>query len=137
MWDLERFVAAQEPVYETVLAELHAGHKSSHWMWFIFPQLAGLGRSEMAHRYALSGLAETRAYLDHPLLGGRLRECCALVLAAGKGVSAHDIFGSPDDVKFRSCVTLFAQAAPAETLFDACLRRFFGGEPDPETLALL
>eukprot|EP01034_Spumella_vulgaris_P033500 gene33500-41345_t len=137
MWDLERFVTAQEPVYETVLAELHAGQKRSHWMWFIFPQLAGLGRSEMAHRYALSGLAETRAYLDHPLLGGRLRECCALVLAAGQGVSAHDIFGSPDDVKFRSCVTLFAEAAPAEHLFTACLKRFFGGEPDPGTRSLL
>jgi uncharacterized protein (DUF1810 family) len=137
MWDLERFVTAQEPVYETVLAELHAGQKRSHWMWFIFPQLAGLGRSEMAHRYALSGLAETRAYLDHTLLGGRLRECCALALAAGQGVSAHDIFGSPDDVKFRSCVTLFAEAAPAEHLFTACLKRFFGGEPDPGTRSLL
>ena len=137
MWDLERFVTAQEPVYETVLAELRDGQKRGHWMWFIFPQLAGLGRSEMAHRYALSGLAETRAYLDHPLLGGRLRECCALVLAAGQGVSAHDIFGSPDDVKFRSCVTLFAEAAPAEHLFTACLKRFFGGEPDPGTRSLL
>ena len=137
MWDLERFVTAQEPVYETVLAELRDGQKRGHWMWFIFPQLAGLGRSATARHYALSGLAETRAYLDHPLLGERLRECCTLVLAAGPGVSAHDIFGSPDDMKFRSCVTLFAEAAPAEHLFTACLKRFFGGEPDPETLSLL
>lgn len=137
MWDLERFVTAQEPVYETVLAELRAGQKQGHWMWFVFPQLAGLGRSATARHYALSGLAETRAYLDHPLLGERLRECCTLVLATGPGMSAHDIFGSPDDMKFRSCVTLFAEAAPAEHLFTACLKRFFGGEPDPETLSLL
>jgi uncharacterized protein (DUF1810 family) len=102
-------------------------------MWFIFPQIAGLGFSAMAERYAISGLAEARAYLAHPLLGARLRECCALVLAV-EGASAHTIFGSPDDMKFRSSLTLFAQAAPDEKLFTDCLDKYYGGQPDPATL---
>ncbi|HEY1147211.1 MAG TPA: DUF1810 domain-containing protein [Pseudoduganella sp.] len=132
-FDLQRFVDAQHDVYGSVRAELSAGRKRSHWMWFIFPQLAGLGFSAMAERYAISGLAEARAYLAHPLLGARLRECCALVLALQE-TTAHAIFGSPDDMKFRSSLTLFAQAAPDEPLFSDCLRRYFGGQPDQATL---
>ena len=137
MWDLERFVLAQEPVYAAVQAELQAGRKRSHWMWFIFPQAAGLGHSAMARHYALAGLAEAQAYLAHPLLGARLHECSALALAVPGGASALTVFGSPDDLKFRSCMTLFARAAPAEEIFNACLERYFGGQPDPRTLALL
>jgi uncharacterized protein (DUF1810 family) len=132
-FNLQRFVDAQEPVYANVRAELAAGRKRSHWMWFIFPQIEGLGFSAMAERYALAGLAEARAYLAHPLLGARLRECCALVLAAD-GASAHAIFGSPDDMKLRSSLTLFAQAAPDEALFTDCLRKYYGGQPDQATL---
>jgi uncharacterized protein (DUF1810 family) len=134
--DLERFSAAQSPVYDQVLAELRAGHKRSHWIWFIFPQLAGLGHSAMARRYALASLAEARAYLAHPVLGARLRECSAIVEAI-EGRSIEDIFGYPDDVKFRSSMTLFAQAAPGEALFQACLNKYFGGIPDRETLIRL
>jgi uncharacterized protein (DUF1810 family) len=133
MWDLERFVTAQAPVYDAVLAELRAGRKRSHWMWFIFPQLAGLGHSAMAQHYAISGLDEARAYLDHPLLGARLLECSALALAAGQYDSAHTIFGSPDDLKFRSSMTLFSLAAPGEPVFADCLQRFYGGQPDLAT----
>ena len=132
-FNLQRFVDAQDGVYAGVRAELSAGRKRSHWMWFIFPQVAGLGFSAMAERYAISGLAEARAYLAHPLLGARLRECCALVLAV-QGASAHAIFGSPDDMKFRSSLTLFAQAAPDEPLFSDCLRHYYGGQPDQATL---
>ena len=134
--DLERFVDAQRPVYDTVLRELRAGRKRSHWMWFIFPQIAGLGHSAMAQRFALSSLDEAAAYLAHPVLGPRLRECAALV-AGIEGRSIAEIFGDPDDRKFRSSMTLFAQAAPEETIFADCLRRYFGGEGDPETLARL
>ena len=109
-FDLERFVSAQADVIERVRAELQRGRKQSHWMWFVFPQLAGLGSSPMANRYAIASLAEARrAYLVHPLLGARLRECTELVLAID-GKTAHDIFGAPDDLKFRSCLTLFAEA---------------------------
>ncbi|WP_395400289.1 DUF1810 domain-containing protein [Pseudoduganella sp. UC29_106] len=132
-FNLQRFVDAQQPVYETVRAELSAGRKRSHWIWYIFPQIEGLGFSAMAERYAISGLAEARAYLAHPLLGARLRECCALVLASDSA-SAHAIFGSPDDMKLRSSLTLFAQAAPEETLFADCLQKYYGGQPDPATL---
>jgi uncharacterized protein (DUF1810 family) len=132
-FDLQRFVEAQHGVYGSVRAELSAGRKRSHWMWFIFPQVAGLGFSAMAERYAISGLAEARAYLAHPLLGARLRECCALVLAL-QDANAHAIFGSPDDMKFRSSLTLFAQAAPDEPLFTDCLRRYYGGQADQATL---
>src|SRR5215510_8955397 len=113
MEDLERFVAAQDELgtYGRALAELRRGNKTGHWMWFIFPQLAGLGSSAMAQRYAIGSLAEARAYLAHPVLGARLRACCALVLAV-QGATVHGIFGSPDNMKFHSSMTLFAQAAP-------------------------
>ncbi len=136
MYQLERFVAAQEGVYQQVVNELSAGRKRSHWMWFIFPQLAGLGSSAMAQHYAIGGLAEARAYLAHPVLGARLRECSALVLAV-QGASVHGIFGSPDNMKFHSSMTLFAQAAPDDALFRACLDKYFGGVPDQATLDLL
>ena len=130
------FIDAQAPLYETVLAELVAGHKRSHWMWFIFPQLAGLGRSDMARRYALSGIAEAQAYLEHVELGARLFECSALV-AAIPGRAIADIFPSPDDLKFHSCMTLFALAAPEQQIFNECLQKYFAGAHDPATLALL
>ena len=131
--DLARFLDAQAPVIDTVLAELAAGRKRSHWMWFVFPQMAGLGSSVPARRYAIRSLAEARAYLDHPVLGGRLRRCTDLVVAAqGRGLAA--ILGSPDDVKFRSCMTLFDRAAPGEPRFRAALDRFCAGEPDRATL---
>ncbi|HEY0887895.1 MAG TPA: DUF1810 domain-containing protein [Ramlibacter sp.] len=135
-YDLQRFVDAQEPVYPQVLAELRAARKASHWMWFVFPQLAGLGGSPMARRYAISSLDEARAYLAHPVLGLRLRECSELVLRAAQP-DVHRIFGSPDDLKFRSCMTLFQRAAPREPVFGACLDRYFRGEPDERTLALV
>lgn len=132
----QRFVDAQQPVYQTVLGELRAGRKQSHWMWFIFPQIAGLGHSMMAQTFALSSLDEATAYLAHPVLGPRLRECSALV-AGLEGRSIAQIFGHPDDVKFRSSMTLFVKAAPEEPIFAACLLKYFGGEPDPQTLARL
>jgi uncharacterized protein (DUF1810 family) len=135
-FDLDRFTQAQAAVYDAVLGELRAACKRSHWMWFIFPQLAGLGRSAMAQRYALTSLDEARAYLAHPVLGERLRECVALVLAA-HDKSAHQIFGDPDDMKLHSSLTLFAQAAPAEQLFRDCLVKYFDGASDPATLSLL
>ncbi|HEY0587194.1 MAG TPA: DUF1810 domain-containing protein [Pseudoduganella sp.] len=136
MYQLERFVAAQENIYPQVVNELSAGRKRSHWMWFIFPQLAGLGFSAMAQQYAVGGLAEARAYLAHPVLGPRLRECSALVLAV-RGATVHGIFGAPDNMKFHSSMTLFAQAAPDEALFRDCLDKYFGGVPDQATLDLL
>lgn len=136
-FDLVRFVDAQAPVYAQVQAELAAGRKRTHWMWFVFPQLAGLGRSAMAQRYAIGSRGEAVAYLAHPLLGARLRECSALVLSA-RGPAIDDILGAPDDLKFHSCMTLFDAVAPAgETLFAQCLQRFFGGERDAATLARL
>lgn len=135
-FDLGRFIEAQAGCYPRVLAELATGEKTGHWMWFIFPQLRGLGSSPMARRYAVSGLAEARAYLDHPTLGARLRECTAAVLAL-EGRSAHQIFGRPDDLKLRSCLTLFASASPEEPLFGEALAMYFGGESDPLTLGLL
>ncbi|HYD59116.1 MAG TPA: DUF1810 domain-containing protein [Noviherbaspirillum sp.] len=131
-YELQRFVDAQQPVYETVCAELRAGRKRSHWMWFIFPQIHGLGYSPMAHRYAISSLNEAQAYLDHPVLGERLRECSRIV-AALEGCSADEVFGYPDDLKFRSSMTLFAQASPGD-VFDACLQKYFGGRRDTATL---
>lgn len=135
-FQLQRFVDAQQSVYESVLRELRAGRKRSYWMWFIFPQIAGLGHSMMAHEFALSSLDEAAAYLAHPMLGLRLRECSALV-AGIEGRSITEIFGSPDDMKFRSSMTLFALAAPEEPIFAACLQKYFGGEPDLQTLAKL
>ncbi len=135
-FQLERFVAAQAPLYSKVLTELAAGRKRSHWMWFIFPQIAGLGHSAMSQQYAIGSLAEARAYLAHPVLGARLRECCA-ILAGLEDLSAHQIFGDPDDKKFHSSLTLFGAAAPGEKLFDQCLDQYFRGSPDPATLALI
>lgn len=136
-FDLQRFVQAQQRVMPAVLAELEAGRKRSHWMWFVFPQLKGLGASSMVHHYGIASLDEARAFLAHPVLGPRLRHCCALMLAAPARSSAHDILGSPDDLKLRSCVTLFGAAAPDDPLFAQCLQRFYGGAPDPRTVALL
>ena len=135
-YDLQRFVAAQQNVYPQVQAELAAGAKRSHWMWFVFPQLKGLGHSAMAQRYGIASKAEALAYWQHPLLGPRLQQCSALVLAV-EGKTALQILGSPDDLKFRSCMTLFAQVAPAEPVFGAALKKYFGGVSDPNTLALL
>lgn len=130
---LERFVAAQAGVIDRVLDELRAGRKQSHWMWFIFPQIAGLGRSPTAVHYAIASLDEARAYLAHPILGERLRECTRLVLDV-KGKSAHDIFGSPDDLKFHSSMTLFAAAASGEQIFSQALEKYFAGRGDDVTL---
>jgi len=135
-YGLERFLAAQEPVYEKVREELQEGRKRSHWMWFVFPQLEGLGASAMAQRYAIRSLAEAHAYLAHPLLGARLKECVGLVNKV-EGRSAHEIFGSPDDLKFHSSMTLFAAAAPQEPLFGEALDKYFAGRGDPLTLAKL
>jgi uncharacterized protein (DUF1810 family) len=136
IFNLERFLQAQNPVFPTVREELRKGRKQTHWMWFVFPQIAGLGSSAMSQRYAIGSLAEAVAYLAHPVLGRRLRECTALVLAVPDR-SAHAIFGSPDDVKFHSSMTLFAQAAPDEALFHEALQKYFGGAPDGATLARL
>jgi uncharacterized protein (DUF1810 family) len=134
--DLQRFIDAQEPVYDGVLADLRRGNKSGHWMWFIFPQLNGLGRSETSRYYAIASIEEARAYLDHPVLGRRLRECASIV-AATADRSAVAIFGGIDAVKLRSSMTLFHRAAPDEPAFRAALERFYGGVPDEATDALL
>jgi uncharacterized protein (DUF1810 family) len=134
--DLQRFVDAQAPIYDTVRAELRQGRKLSHWMWFIFPQIAGLGRSATSMRYAISSLAEAEAYLNHPVLGPRLRECTRLVMLV-EGRSAHEILGSPDDMKFHSCLTLFAKAASEDSLFRDALEKYFDGAEDPMTLERL
>jgi uncharacterized protein (DUF1810 family) len=135
-FDLDRFVAAQSPVIEEVKRELRFGEKRSHWMWFVFPQLAELGSSPMAQRYAIASLDEARAYLRHPILGPRLAECAGIVNRV-QGRTAHEIFGSPDDLKFRSSMTLFGRADPAEPAFRTALERYFGGREDPRTVALL
>lgn len=132
-YNLQRFVDAQEPVYDTVLAELRAGRKRTHWIWFIFPQIAGLGRSDMAQRFAISSLDEARAYLAHPVLGPRLRDCTRLV-ADIDGSPIDRIFWYPDDMKFQSSMTLFAQATPDNAVFVECLDKYFDGEPDQATL---
>jgi uncharacterized protein (DUF1810 family) len=139
-FDLERFVEAQAPIYEQVLRELASGQKRSHWMWFIFPQIQGLGSSPTAQRFAISGLAEAAAYLTHPLLGVRLRECAGLVYAV-EGRSVSEIFGYPDDLKFHSSATLFAGAAKRkpeadsdDRSFEGLLTKYFNGEPDRGTL---
>ena len=134
--ELNRFVEAQNPVYAQVCAELAAGAKRSHWMWFIFPQLRGLGHSAMAVRYGLASAAEARAYWQHPLLGPRLKECTQLVLAV-QHKSALEIFGTPDDMKFHSCMTLFAHCADDEPVFVEALARYCAGQQDRRTLALL
>lgn len=136
-YDFGRFLAAQKPVYKQAMAELRDGQKRSHWMWFIFPQIAGLGSSDTAQRYAISSLDEAREYLAHPVLGLRLREFTALVMAI-PDKKIGEIFGHPDDLKFHSCMTLFKHAAPEEdTLFSGAIRRFFDGKEDKHTLARL
>jgi len=135
-FDLDRFVRAQEGTYERALAEVRAGRKRTHWMWFVFPQLDGLGSSPTARHYAIKSLAEARAYLAHPVLGPRLVECAEAVVGV-EGRSAHDIFGSPDDLKLRSCATLFACVAPPGSVFDRLLAKYYSGERDDRTLQLL
>ncbi|MGA0606492.1 DUF1810 domain-containing protein [Phenylobacterium sp. VNQ135] len=134
-FDLRRFVDAQAPVYDRALAEIRAGAKRSHWMWFVFPQIAGLGSSPTARAYAISGLPEAQAYLAHPVLGPRLIECAAAAHAV-QGRSAREIFGSPDDMKFRSSMTLFAHASD-NPVFRGALARYFDGVEDPLTVARL
>jgi len=137
IFDLQRFVAAQAPVYAAALAELRSGRKRSHWMWFVFPQMRGLGLSAMAQMYGVASIEEARAYLAHPLLGARLRECVEATLAHSDR-PLLDIFGSPDDMKFRSSMTMFARAAEARnTVFQQAIERCCGGEQDAATLALL
>jgi uncharacterized protein (DUF1810 family) len=131
-YDLERFVTAQGAIYERALGELRRGSKTSHWMWFVFPQIAGLGLSDMAQRYSIASLDEARAYLRHPVLGPRLRTCAAVV-AETTGRSAEQIFGGVDAMKLRSSMTLFLRAAPDEDVFATVLQRHFDGEPDPAT----
>jgi uncharacterized protein (DUF1810 family) len=132
-FDLRRFITAQEPVIEEVLDELRAGRKASHWMWFVVPQIQGLGSSSMAQRYALASRQEARAYHEHPVLGVRLRECTRLVLEI-EARPIEQIFGYPDDLKFRSCMTLFALVAPEQPVYRAALQKYFAGQPDPRTL---
>ena len=131
--NLKRFVDAQDPVYVRVLAELTAGRKTGHWMWFVFPQIAGLGQSGMAQRFAISSLDEARAFLEHPVLGPRLRECTALVCQV-HGKTIREILGYPDDMKFRSCMTLFFNASPDNSVFKRALDMYFSGQPDTLTL---
>lgn len=136
-FDLQRFVTAQEPVFDTALSELRAGRKRTHWMWFIFPQLRGLGRSSMAEYFGISSLAEARAYLAHAVLGPRLDLCTRTVLES-KAASLNAIFGSPDDIKFRSCATLFGLASEEDNNpFQRALDRWCDGRPDERTLALI
>ena len=136
MPDLDRFIEAQDRVLADVRAELAAGRKRSHWMWFVFPQLDGLARSETARFYALHSLDEARAYLAHPILGPRLLDCTALVNAV-EGRRIHQILGSPDDLKFHSCMTLFAAADPAEPAFRQALQKYYGAARDEGTTRLL
>ncbi len=135
-YNLVRFVRAQADDYEQALSEIRSGRKRSHWMWYIFPQLDGLGFSSMSKRYAIKSLAEAEAYLNHPVLGPRLRDCAQAVLEV-QGRSASEIFGSPDDMKLKSCATLFARVSPAGSVFHRLLETYFQGEPDTKTLRLL
>jgi uncharacterized protein (DUF1810 family) len=135
-YDLQRFVDAQQPVYESGCRELRQGRKQSHWMWFIFPQIKGLGSSAMARKFAISCRGEASAYLAHPILGPRLRECSGIV-GELKGCSAEDIFGYPDYLKFCSSMTLFAQVAANDEIFEQCLEKYFEGEADLATRAVL
>jgi uncharacterized protein (DUF1810 family) len=132
---LQRFVEAQEDaaIYARALGELRAGRKQSHWIWFVFPQIAGLGSSPLSQAYAIRSLDEARAYLEHPVLGPRLRECAEALLATDTSLSAEQILGGIDAIKVRSSMTLFSRAAPEDELFDAVLARFYSGVPDPAT----
>lgn len=134
--DLQRFVEAQAPIFDQIRAELTAGAKTSHWMWFVFPQFQGLGRSAMSVKYEISSLEDAQAYWQHPVLGVRLKECVELVMAV-KGRTAFQIFGTPDDLKFRSSMTLFCRAVPGERLFKGVLAKYFDGREDPRTVELL
>jgi uncharacterized protein (DUF1810 family) len=135
-YNLERFVLAQDPVFRHALSQLQAGAKTGHWMWFIFPQIRGLGHSPTSIEYAISGLGEAQAYLQHQLLGPRLKQCTQAVLQV-EGRSAFEIFDSPDDMKFRSSMTLFAQVSPDDDIFTNALQKYFDGVPDRLTLARL
>jgi uncharacterized protein (DUF1810 family) len=135
-YDLKRFVDAQDPVFDRVLSELRAGHKRSHWMWFVFPQIRGLGRTGMAWDFAIASRAEAEAYLEHPVLGPRLRQCCQLLLQV-EGRSARAILGSPDDLKFRSCLTLFAGVASDNAVFEQALQKYYDGDRCQPTLDFL
>jgi uncharacterized protein (DUF1810 family) len=135
-FDLQRFIGAQEGVYANVISELKAGQKRTHWMWFIFPQIDGLGMSPTSKYYALRSLDEAQAYLEHPLLGSRLIECSKVILEL-QGLSALHILGHPDDLKLRSSMTLFSRLDSAETVFELVLAKYFGGEPDVQTLQML
>ncbi|MCP3420553.1 DUF1810 domain-containing protein [Nocardioides pinisoli] len=137
--DLDRFVRAQDDheTYDRALAELRAGRKTSHWVWFVFPQVSGLGQSPTAKHYELAGLEEARAYLDHDVLGPRLRECCRALLGLDEDATAERVLGTVDAMKLRSSMTLFAQADPDEPVFTAVLDRFYDGAPDERTIALL
>ncbi|MFL6302313.1 MAG: DUF1810 domain-containing protein [Candidatus Sulfotelmatobacter sp.] len=132
-YNLERFVSAQQAIYPQVVSELRAGYKTSHWMWFVFPQIRGLGRSPISLEYAISSREEAAAYLQHPILGPRLKECTRLVLAL-EGQSTEHIFGSADEMKFRSSMTLFAQVSPDDDIFARALQQYFHGVPDQLTL---
>lgn len=134
--DLQRFVVAQDPVYEAVIRELTAGRKRSHWMWYIFPQIAGLGSSRMAREYAIQSREEAEAYSKRAILGPRLTQCTQLVLAV-PGCGVDQIFGYPDNLKFRSCMTLFEACASDNAVFSSALEKYFGGEPDRQTLDIL
>lgn len=135
-FELSRFLSAQEGLFNTALAELKAGRKQTHWMWFIFPQMIGLGTSSMARRYAIHSKEEAESYLHHPILGSRLAECAEALLSV-QGKSAREIMGSPDDVKLRSSMTLFAAVSEQEDVFDRVLNEYFRGLVDERTLALL
>jgi uncharacterized protein (DUF1810 family) len=134
-YNLERFVRAQEGEYDRAVTELRSGKKYTHWMWFVFPQIEGLGHSLLSFRYAIKGEGEARAYLSHPILGARLRECAQIVVNT-EGRTAHEIFGSPDDMKLRSCATLFARVSE-DPVFQNVLDKFFDARPDERTLLLL
>lgn len=133
--NLQRFIDAQEGAYEQALSEIRAGRKRSHWMWFIFPQIAGLGSSPTSQHFAIRDRAEAEAYLAHPILGTRLTECCEALLAL-KTMSAPDVFGYPDDLKLKSSATLFAAVSPTGSVFEQLLKKFFDGEPDTKTIEL-
>jgi uncharacterized protein (DUF1810 family) len=136
-FDLQRFVEAQSGVYEDAVTQLRSGRKRTHWMWFVFPQLRGLGHSATAYRYGITGIDEARAYLAHPVLGSRLTECAAVLQQLDGRRTASDIFGYPDDLKLRSSLTLFAVASEPESVFERLLDKYFGGEPDERTVAML
>jgi uncharacterized protein (DUF1810 family) len=131
--NLQRFLDAQEAVFDTACAELQRGHKTTHWIWFIFPQIAGLGHSTTSRKFAIANLDEAKAYVKHPILGERLRRCTAIVNAL-QGRSASQVFGYPDDMKFQSSMTLFARAAPDDEVFEQALQKYFAAEPDRQTL---